>query len=228
MGNDINNQPSFPKITIFSNCLPSISAYPLLTISNTKFFLSIKHLNISSNFNSLNHIFVHFLSNYEIYLIKTTTHNIYLFLIHLRFIKEHIYFSIYNNTNDHSLLKANNNCFSITISPSIQNELPNEMNQTFDLNSLYQKGMRLNKDKRMNTIISNRELENKSQNANTLKFSFYSKKSKSLMNEEDCIKGKSIDEVYEEYLKRRYNKKRKEEVILFNQRNLIRNAINKK
>jgi hypothetical protein len=57
---------------------------------------------------------------------------------------------------------------------------------------------------------------------------FYCKKSKSLKIEEDSIKGKNIDEIYEEYVKRRQNKAKKEEVTLFNQRYFKRNIIKKK
>lgn len=226
MGNDINNQSPLPTITIFSNVLPIISDYPLRTTSNTKFFLYIKHLNSSSHFNTSNPIFMHLLSNYDICLLTTTTLNMYLFIIHIHFIKEYIYISVHKNDYA-SFLKECSKKFSITITPSIQSDCMDEMNQMFDINCLYQKGVRLNKDKKMNTIVGNRELGISAKNLNSYKFAFYAKKSKSLKNEDDSIKGKSIDEVYEEYIKKQ-NKKRKEDAILFNNRYPRRNVFHKK
>ena len=140
-----------------------------------------------------------------------------------------MYLSLANNTSTvqykPSLKEAMNDC-SITITPS--NDCSNsETNDIFDIHCLYQQGVKLTKDK----STSNGKLKEVSYSSQTLKnygTEFFCKKSKSLKNEEDSIKGKNIDEVYEEYLKRRQGKVRKEEVTLFNQRYFKKNVNKKK
>ena len=232
MGNDVNKHPSpLPKITLFSNTLPTIPEHFLFTTSNIKFSLSIKQLTPSFIITSTSIIFNYFLSNYDIVLLNTSSTNIYIFLINQRLIHDHIYLSLNNNANTlqrNSFSKATANECSITITPSIQTECSKSvMNDMFDIHCLYQKGVKLNKDKHISNGMI-KDVSYSSQNVSNYGMEFYCKKSKSLKNEEDNIKGKNIDEIYEEYVKRRQNKPKKEEVTLFNQRYFKKNIIKKK
>ena len=230
MGNDVNKHPSpLPHVTLFSNFLPTISQHFIYTTSNIKFSLSIQQLTPSYIITSTSIIFNYYLSNYDIILLNTTSTNIYIFILNQRLIHDHIYITSHNNNTSalqhNSFLKSTTNECTITITPSVTQAdySKNIMNNIFDIHCLYQRGVKLNRDNN----ISNGVVSYSSQNLNTYGMEFYCKKSKSLKNEEDSIKGKNIDEIYEEYVKRRQNKTKKEEVTLFNQRYFKRNIIKK-